>query len=39
MLIYAFSECYDTSTETVKNILDEILPISNNQGWYVIKKE
>ena len=37
--IYAFSECYDTSSETVKNILDEILPISNNQGWYVIKKE
>tara|TARA_Y100000589_G_scaffold28864_1_gene24008 strand:- start:322 stop:1974 length:1653 start_codon:yes stop_codon:yes gene_type:complete len=37
--IYAFSECYETSSETVKNILDEILPISNNQGWYVIKKE
>ena len=36
--IYAFSECYETSSETVKNILDEILPISNNQGWYVIKK-
>ncbi len=37
--IYAFSECYETSSEIVKNILDEILPISNNQGWYVIKKE
>lgn len=37
--VYAFSECYETSSETVKNILDEILPISNNQGWYVIKKE
>ena len=36
--IYAFSECYETSSETVKNILDEILPISNNQGWHVIKK-
>ncbi|MBH76519.1 MAG: hypothetical protein CMP68_05225 [Flavobacteriales bacterium] len=37
--IYAFSECYETSSETVKNILDEILPISNNQGWHVVKKE
>ena len=33
-----FSECYESS-EKFKNILDEILPISNNQGWYVIKED
>jgi len=37
--IFAFSECQETSEETVKNILDETLPISNSEGWVVIKKQ
>jgi len=37
--IFAFSECANTSEETVKNILDEILPIEVSTGWFVVKKE
>lgn len=37
--IFAFSECYQTSQETVKNILDNILPVSNIGGWFVKKKD
>ena len=37
--IFAFSECSNTSTQTVKNILDEILPINTDEGWFVIKKD
>lgn len=37
--IFAFSECYETSEDVVKNILDEILPMSNSEGWSVIKKQ
>ena len=36
--IFAFSECSQTSQETVKNILDNILPVSNSEGWFVKKK-
>tara|TARA_B100000674_G_scaffold73617_2_gene50866 strand:+ start:7661 stop:9295 length:1635 start_codon:yes stop_codon:yes gene_type:complete len=36
--IFAFSECYQTSEATVKNILDNILPVSNSEGWFVKKK-
>ncbi len=37
--IFAFSECYQTTQETVKNILDNILPVSNSDGWFVKKKD
>ncbi len=37
--IFAFSECWDTNEETVKNILDVVIPLENNNGWMVIKKE
>jgi endonuclease/exonuclease/phosphatase family metal-dependent hydrolase len=36
--IIAFSECYDTPSSTVENLLDSWLPLNNNEGWHVVKK-
>ena len=37
--IFAFSECSETSTQTVENILNETLPLDVGNSWEVIKKE
>ena len=37
--IFAFSECANTSEETVKSILDEIIPLELITGWFLVKKE
>ncbi len=36
--IFAFSECGNTTTNSIKNILDETLNLNTNEGWFVIKK-
>ncbi|RPG58450.1 MAG: hypothetical protein CBD51_005015 [Flavobacteriales bacterium TMED191] len=37
--IFAFSECGNTTTNSIKNILDETLNLNTNEGWFVIKKK
>ena len=37
--IFAFSECGNTTTQSIKNILDEILNLNTELGWFVVKKD
>ena len=37
--IFAFSECGNTTAQSIKNILDEILNLNTELGWFVVKKD
>ena len=37
--IFAFSECGNTTAQSIKNILDEILNLNTEEGWFIIKKD
>ncbi|MEN8248646.1 MAG: T9SS type A sorting domain-containing protein [Bacteroidota bacterium] len=36
--IIGFSECHDTGIDTVKNLLDLLVPTGTTEGWFVDKK-
>ena len=37
--IICFSECVSATADDAKQVMDQILPISNSQGWYTMKMD
>jgi len=37
--IICFSECVSSTAEDVKQVMDQILPLSNSQGWFTKKMD